>query len=663
MPWLQTAAALLALGCAGLGRAQEVPLVVGQTPETHALSLRPPRAALELLYRRQNDSREGGYDGDTPYQEDRFEETLQLSTTAAIYHPNLVDLSLSGTFGLCQTWFDRDGVAESETGMIREWDVSSAFLRKEPVGLTLYSRQRRGLLDREFGPSVDNTVTTSGGILDLRSEWLPTRLEYSHVVEDQAAGGDVPGYNLTQNTATWHTDYRPSDRQELSWDYSQVWKHESPGNASEVAFDTRDLALLHTLQLGEDDRVRLDSAVRDFRQAGDWGRRQTSWEENLFVRHAEPFSTRYRYALEQHSFGAVDETQQTAETSFIHRLHESLTTHGTLGLKDRQRGAAGGSFETYGLLASDYRKRIPFGLLTVGLSAGLNRQENDALSAPTQVINSQATFNDAGPITLIGAQIIPASVVVTDLTGLMTYVPDIDYTLTAVGDHIELKRIIGGRILDGQRVRIDYQLGPAPANTTTTATESVGVRYDLQRGILNGLGVYARYATQDQTIDSDSRLPLTPNRYDDATVGADYRVWRLTFVLEHRNHDSTIVPFSSDRLSARYAQRLDHGTTFHLNGAYTLTDYPDSSNKVDLLTLGTAVQHQLTERLNASASLLWRDEQDQLVGNTRGLEQDLQLQWSLRQTSVHLLFRNAALDTGNDSRSYQLLRVGLRREF
>lgn len=661
--WIQTAVALLALGCAGLAHAQEAPLVVGQIPATHGLSLRPPRAVLELLYRRQDDRIEGLRDGDAPYREDRFEETLQLATTGSIYHPNLVALSLSGTLGFSQTWTDDGSVSDSESGVLHEWDVASTFLRKEPVGLTLYSRQRRGLLDREFGPSVDTTVTTSGAIVDIRTEWLPSRLEYSHVVEDQAAVSDTPGYSYTQDAATWHSDCRPTDHQELSWDYSQIWKSESPDADSEIAFDTRDLSLTHTLQFGAEDAYRLDSTLRDVRQMGEWDRQQRRWDETLVLRHAESFSTRYRYALEQNSFGSAEETQQTGETGFTHRLQENLTTHGTLGIKDLRRGDGGDSFDTYGSLNPEYRKRVPFGLLTVSLSAALDQQENETRTGVTQVTNTQAVFNDDGPITLVGSRIIPASVVVTDTTDLVTYTPALDYTLTAVGDHIELRRVIGGRISNGQRVHIDYQLAPAPANTTTTRTASAGVRYDLQRGILKGLGTYARYGSQDQDIDTDGILALTPNSYDDTTFGADYRVWRLIFGLEHRDHDSTIAPFSADRGSARYAQRLDDATTLHFNGVYTITDYPDSSNKVNLLTLGTSLEHRIMEHLDGSAAVLWRNEQDRLEGTTRGFEQDIQLRWSLRQTSVHLLFRNATLDTGTDSRAFRLVRVGLRREF
>jgi hypothetical protein len=660
---LRTAAVLLALGAAQCVCAQEAPLVVGQIPETHSLSLLPPRAVLELLYRRQDDSTENQRDGDTPYQETRFEETLQLATTGSIYHPNLVDLSLAGTLGFTQTWIDDDSATDSESGILHEWDVSTAFLRKEPVGLTLYSRQRRGLLDREFGPSVDTTTTTAGAIVDIRSEWLPSRLEVSHVVEDQEAVSDTPGYTYAQDAVTWHSECRPTDRQEVTWDYSRIWKQESPGEAPEVTFDTQDLTLLHTYRFGAGDDYRLDSTLRDFRQTGEWDRRQRRWDQNLFLRHSEAFSTRYRYALEQNSFGGIDETQRSAETGFTHRLHESLTTNATLGVKDLQRDDGGDSLETYGSLSPEYRKRVPFGQLTVSLSAGLDRQENETRAGVTQVTNSQATFTDDGPIILVGSQIIPASVVVTDSADRVTYTPVLDYTLTAVGDHIELKRVVGGRIANGQRVHIDYQLAPAPANTTTTRTESAGVRYDLQRGLLKGLAAYARYGTQDQDIDTDGILALTPNSYDDTTFGSEYRVWRLTFGLEHRDHDSLIAPFSSDRGSVRYAQRLDTATTLNLNGVYTVTDYPDSGNQVDLLTLGTSVQHQFSERLNASAAVLWRDEDDDLEGPTQGFEQDVQLRWSLRQTSVHLLFRNATLDTGTDSRAYQLVRVGLRREF
>lgn len=666
MPWLQTAAALLALGCAACLRAQDGPVVVGQAPETHGLWLDPPRTTLELLYRHQADNTENSRDSsaaDIPHREDRFEETLQLSTTGYIYHPNLVDLHLSGTFGLTQAWLDDDGAAEYESGILREWDVSSSFLRKEPVGLTLYSRQRRGLLDREFGPSVDTTVTTSGGILDIRSELLPTQLEYSRAAENQAAVSDTPGYDFTQDTFTWHTDCRPTDRQQLFWNYTQIWKEESPDADNQIAFNTRDLSLTHAYQFGDDERYRLDSSFRDFRQTGDWDRQQRHWDETLNLQHTDWFSSRARYAFEQNSFSSQDETQNSGEIGFTHRLYESVITNGTTGIRDRRRDDGGDSVEKYATLSPEYHKKIPFGLLTVNLGVGLDKEDIETRSSPTQVANVEATFSDEGPITLVGAHIIPSSVVVSDTTGLIVFIVDYDYTQTVFPDHVELKRIVGGRILNGQRVRIDYRLDPAPATTTTTRTESAGVRYELQEWYLKGLGVYARYANQDQTVDTDYLEATPPNTYDDTTFGSDYRIGGLSTGIERRHHDSSIAPFDADRVFARYAHRLDGETTLHFTSAYSITDYPQSANEVDLLTLGTSIQHRFTERLTASARLLWRDEDDRLQGNSRGFEQELQLQWSIRQTSINLLVRNATLDTTNENRSHQLVRFGLRREF
>jgi hypothetical protein len=61
--------------------------------------------------------------------------------------------------------------------------------------------------------------------------------------------------------------------------------------------------------------------------------------------------------------------------------------------------------------------------------------------------------------------------------------------------------------------------------------------------------------------------------------------------------------------------------------------------------------------------VLYQDEQDDLRGSTRGLEEQVELNWQRRQTTVYVLFRNSDLSTDFQDTSFQIVRVGIRREF
>src|SRR4051794_11652512 len=106
--------------------------------------------------------------------ENLFTESLTLQTHGAIIHPNIVELNLSGTFGLRQREFQEDtnGVhhTDNENGTITGYDVSAIFLRREKTALTLYAQRFEDTVHRDFGPSFINTTSNFGAIVDIRSE-------------------------------------------------------------------------------------------------------------------------------------------------------------------------------------------------------------------------------------------------------------------------------------------------------------------------------------------------------------------------------------------------------------------------------------------------------------------------------------------------------------
>ena len=75
------------------------PIIIGRHEKISPFGLTNIRAVLDLIYRYQNDTSSAISQGGN-FTEHRLEQTLTLSANSWIVHPNLVDLKLSGTFGL-----------------------------------------------------------------------------------------------------------------------------------------------------------------------------------------------------------------------------------------------------------------------------------------------------------------------------------------------------------------------------------------------------------------------------------------------------------------------------------------------------------------------------------------------------------------------------------
>jgi hypothetical protein len=643
-------------------RAQEGPLVIGRQEQRQVVGLENIGGSVDLLYRGQRDSSTSSGQESTS-DEDLFRETLTLHSTGYIYHPNLVDLNLSGTFGLQQDSTDLNGVSDNEDTTIYEWDTSATILRRELAPLTLYSRRTAQLVNREFGPSLNDTITTEGGIWDIRSKQVPTRFEAYHSEQEQTSLDRTGDFTLSQNSFLWHSDAQPTLNQRLNWDYTFNDVTQSSFAGPTDSFQSNDATLSHNVEFGSRKQSNLASSINYFDQTGTIELEHAHWDESLRLKHTPNLESNYHYTLDQQNTDVSNQTLQRGTAGLRHTLYKSLTSNGLVGIQDISVSDGSETTEGFANLDFDYRKTVPYGVLSANLALGYDYSKSTPSSTITQIANQPATFSDPFPIILTGPNILPGTVLITDPSGLILFQPGFDYTVTQFADHVEISRVVGGGIPNGSSVLLNYQLGPTPGATTSTDTLGVGVRYDIEKGFLRGLGLYARYFRQQQSIDTPNPAALVPNTYNDYVAGADYRVWELFFNAEEQVHDSTIAPFDATRFVARWIHRLSLDTNFSLNSAHTRVNYPDENDVVNLTTVSGSIEHHFSRYLFGSATVLWRYEQDELRGLTQGFEEQAELRWTYRQTSVYGQVRNATLESEGFDSNFLMFLVGFRREF
>ena len=656
--------ALLICTCLAVAQNANEPIIFGQREKRDVLTLYNTFAAIELTYRYTRDEIDPNNQPSQKFIEHRVEETFTLQTQGAVVHPNLVELNLAGTFGLTQQWLSNDQQNETNFGTIIEYDVEATFLRKEEAPVTVYARRTQNTVDRTFGPTFDNTIQTEGAIVDWHNKTVPTRLEAFHSDQTQS-GLDINNteFDLSQNSFIWHSEYRPSQRQIWSWDYTLNQIHETTTGLPSNDFVTNDAALSHSIDFGYKDRSHLSSLLSYFNQSGDFPYDQLRWDERLLLAHNDNFETNYHYTFLDQTVNDVDQTTNRGEVGFTHRLYKSLITQAWVGVEDINRSDGSDSLTTFAHVDWDYHKSVPLGSLAAFLAVNWSRADNSQQIQVTQIVNESHTFNDPFPIVLTRQGINANTIRVTDTSDIIVFLPGSDYVVTDFGTRVEIQRVIGGRINNGQTVLLDYLIEPQGKNVTNTNSFSVGGRYDIERGPLRGLSLYSRFTDQHQDIDASDSLTFTPNSYTDTVIGAEYRFWKMTLGAEQEWYDSTLYPFNATRFFARYTDRYSQDTSALLSASYAIVDYPDSNDRLNLLLLSGTLSHRFTHELYGFASVLYQDEQDDLRGSTRGLEEQVELNWQRRQTTVYVLFRNSDLSTDFQDTSFQIVRVGIRREF
>jgi hypothetical protein len=647
---------------ASVGRAVEDVPVFGRREKLPILQFDKPNWRLELTgqYSRQETRTAGQPEEAT---ELLFRESLTGSTRGAIIHPNLIDLSLSGAFGLSQDRFESNQTGrQSADTMIYGFDCSATFLRKEVAPLTLYATRRETTENRDFGPSLRNLTTTYGGTWEIRWPTAPTRFQAYHNEQESIDPAGEAGFRQEQDAALWHTDFKPSSNQVVNWDYSYNNVRGRPDIGPTVTIETHEATLSHLLLFGSGNEHSLTSTVNYLEQTGEFALTRMRWTEDLYMLHSDTFDTFAHYELTREDSDTFDQTHHRGEMGFHHRLFKSLVTTGRGGV-DLQETTGGSQItDWFGDLNLNYTKKVPYGTLGANFGAHYDRREADPQTRPVQVIDQSGTFSDPSPI-LLPFNTVPSSIRITNASGLRVYQEGIDYAVLALPTRVEIRRLLGGAIDPGQSVLIDYQLGAQPGSTTTTASFNVGGRYSIEEGVLKGLSVYASYVWQDQQIDTSVPAAFIPDNVRDLTLGVDYRFWNMVVGAEYQHRQSELSPYDSWRYRAQYSQRILDQTVLSATADYQTIDYTDENNQVRFFQVSSTLSQDLGQNLRIVATVSYRDEENDLFGASRGFEQQIELNWRYRQTTVFARARNVSLETSGDERNFQYFQIGLQRDF
>jgi hypothetical protein len=170
------------------------------------------------------------------------------------------------------------------------------------------------------------------------------------------------------------------------------------------------------------------------------------------------------------------------------------------------------------------------------------------------VFDESHTLADLDTTFLNNPDVVTSTVTVTAANNITVYLPGVDYELLPVGNLTQIRRIVGGAIPDGGAVLVDYAYTISGPMKYTTQRWHGGVRLDLFDQLLN---LYARRSSSINHVTEGNDA----GRLDDVVdtlYGAALRVAPFSLTVEHNIHDSTLVPYVSDMVSATYQE------TFHL---------------------------------------------------------------------------------------------------
>jgi len=529
---------------------------------------------------------------------------------------------------------------------------------------TVYARRHRALEPRPFQSSLETTTTTYGFVWQYVDARMPTSVQFNDT-EVLLNPLDDREDNGRQKTTDFRFDtgYKFSDTNAVSLTYEWRSEQEEP---FKLDFDSSELTLSHRMDFGDRHRYRLESELNYFDQKGTFDIERFRWREIFRIMHTESLDSWYRFELTDRTQGTLSGVPPIQERAFLvvgtveHRLFDSLVSQFT-GVVQNQEYGTGLTVRRYGAQASfEYRKKNPWGLLRVGFRDRFEREKRRGSELQLETIDERRPMNDPGPVRLSNPNVVLSSIFITAEDRTTVYMLGRDYTYREVGDYVELERVPTGRIAEGQIVLIDYvyRIG------SDLILETLGRDFSVRQEFTNGWAPYYRFRWQDQELRPKKATGVTPNDITAHIVGVEFKRGPLRLTAEYEDHDSTISPYRATRLGADWTHRFENKASTTLKARWTEVRHSAPNRRsLRFLTLETRYRHDIGRDFNLEASVLYRNQQDSLSGDDHGVDVDLTLEWTVRESELRLTYEWSKFSdefAKNDSSS---LFVQLRRRF
>lgn len=600
---------------------------------------------------------------------------VMLMTHSYVYHPNLLLLDVGGGPILQQGHLDTNGARQDSKGTLYNFSARATLLRDKPYrGAIFYDHLNPTL---NIGPGeVMNQESTRYGVeamllepvspVPLNLDVVRTRYTGSgaqRIVDDQIDQMSLRG-SYTHGTLG-STHVRLLGTRQTSASGNVNLPIQTTGSDSrELSADTR-------LNFGADKRFEVASLVNFGTQDYALPQGDLPARKDLRVllsgrgRHDGNVQT---YANGTHS----SSTQGTLATTL-----DTITAGVALPYGKHVQAAGGVRVEsvrgtqlkatTYGGDGSlQYQRMTDFGSVQGGYGVRYTVRDQQAATPQSSVIGERIRLSGTTPVPLGNARVFGGSIVVVNAARTQAFVEGLDYAVTALGTQTRVQRLIGGNILDGQDVLVDYAYDNGGTFGYAQLDNNLAVGWSPSRL----LGFTYRYSDSSPRLTSGA--PTTPlNTVRDHTVGARADVpLRLgidvavggSYEIERRRE--TLAPFRR-RSADAYAEAVEplfQRGNLRLTMRQQKVDYDTSPLNVDL----TGYDLRLTTRLDSGVDILAdaTRERDQggLSERTRSIAAVKAL-WRYRRFSLSAEYSRARETQGDATRQRTLVQVFLRREF
>jgi hypothetical protein len=263
------------------------------------------------------------------------------------------------------------------------------------------------------------------------------------------------------------------------------------------------------------------------------------------------------------------------------------------------------------------------------------------VSAPVRIMNEEHVLSDAKIVMLEKPYVDLLTLQIKDVSGIIIYQLNFDYTVTVINNYVELQRVPGGQIADNQLIIAEYTATQPGSYSYTADNNSVAASIQFFGKLFE---IYYRGSFQNYTnlIATDF---LTLNYYDQNVYGGRIDVGFAGIGAEYDDYKSNIIPYK------RYRYYVDLNWSFRSKLLVSV-----NGNYIDYKVIDDDVNQQyvnLTGKI--SYNFNFRTKLDIEGGYLRQRGKNIDLDLFTSRLSISSSFRQLHFKTGVEMYDRQYL--------
>lgn len=598
-------------------------------------------------------------------------ETVFLMTHSYFYHPNFMTLDL-GAGPIFQRGRSSADSGETSSGRtLYDLIARASFLRDKPYRGSVFYEHLNPTLNVAPGSVVTQENTRYGLDFSLLAP-APVDMGVSRFrakgsgvdrivdsVTDQFSlrtSRPIPGFGLTQF------------RYEFTGQDSMNGSPSLPIQRTRI--DRQNYQLDTHLRFGERDKYDLFNLVSFDTQAYDMShgtmpdRRSGRFLLDFIGRESERLNIFATYGFNSTDQEITSVTSNAASAGLGYAPLKDLLLRQTVRAEDN----AGTQLDSRFLgtdSSAQYKRQLGPGVLSGSYSLRYGRRDQRASMPQVNIIGEMLMMAGTTVIPLGQQRVAAGSIVVSNSTRNQVFIEGVDYALSALGLQTRVQRLVGGSILDGQEVLVDYVFDAGG----TYASNLKDQTFNVDWAIGSYFGVYFRYL--DSAPKLTSGLPTTPLNVVRSTLyGARLDLpLRLPFELafgglyQREDVRETIAPYRRRQYEV-YAQSepfFGRGT-IRAAARRVDQDFETSLQDVRLVGYDASVLAQYPLGINVSANATYERDTGSPLARTRMIG-TARLQWRYRRMELTMDLTRTRESQDGFQRRRSLVQLFLRRDF